>query len=205
MHNQMYYTQCTYIHDMYSVHTVYSIVYIHVACLLPSCSTCVYTCTFIHPSPLVSRLILRAVREPGARGRQHQATPGRGHEEHVAPAERVCSQPHNRRHHRPDEEGGERQRSGWVWGERVMEVERGRVKRRRLSGVPLIQDQVGPPYVYVLSPPDLPPLEESQPPMVEPTVGTVNRGRRVDYVLQEKPIEKLNQYLFALSSHLCYW
>ena len=36
-------------------------------------------------------------------------------------------------------------------------------------------------------------------------IGELNQGRRVDYVLQEKPIEKLNEYLFALSSHLCYW
>lgn len=39
----------------------------------------------------------------------------------------------------------------------------------------------------------------------EPEVGQLNVGRRIDYVLQEKPIEKLNQYLFALSSHLSYW
>lgn len=39
----------------------------------------------------------------------------------------------------------------------------------------------------------------------EPVVGQLNGGRRIDYVLQEKPIEKLNQYLFALSSHLSYW
>ena len=36
-------------------------------------------------------------------------------------------------------------------------------------------------------------------------VGKLNRGRRVDYVLQEKPIESFNDYLFALSSHACYW
>lgn len=36
-------------------------------------------------------------------------------------------------------------------------------------------------------------------------IGKLNQGRRIDYVLQEKPIEKLNEYLFALSSHLCYW
>ena len=41
--------------------------------------------------------------------------------------------------------------------------------------------------------------------VVEREVGCLNLGRRVDYVLQEKPIEKLNQYLFALSSHLSYW
>lgn len=36
-------------------------------------------------------------------------------------------------------------------------------------------------------------------------IGKLNQGRRIDHVLQEKPIEKLNEYLFALSSHLCYW
>ena len=36
-------------------------------------------------------------------------------------------------------------------------------------------------------------------------IGMLNNGRRIDHVLQEKPIEKLNEYLFALSSHLCYW
>lgn len=36
-------------------------------------------------------------------------------------------------------------------------------------------------------------------------VGALNQGRRVDYVLQEKPIESFNEYLFALSSHGCYW
>ncbi|CAG0920609.1 unnamed protein product [Notodromas monacha] len=35
--------------------------------------------------------------------------------------------------------------------------------------------------------------------------GMLNGGRRIDYVLQEKPIETVNEYLFALGSHLCYW
>lgn len=39
----------------------------------------------------------------------------------------------------------------------------------------------------------------------EVKIGRLNEGNRIDYVLQEKPIEKLNEYLFALSSHLCYW
>lgn len=46
---------------------------------------------------------------------------------------------------------------------------------------------------------DSTPSEEAVP------IGILNDGRRVDHVLQEKPIEKLNEYLFALSSHLCYW
>ncbi|KAI1882549.1 hypothetical protein AGOR_G00251890 [Albula goreensis] len=36
-------------------------------------------------------------------------------------------------------------------------------------------------------------------------MGMLNGGRRIDYVLQEKPIESFNEYLFALQSHLCYW
>lgn len=36
-------------------------------------------------------------------------------------------------------------------------------------------------------------------------VGMLNGGRRFDYVLQEKPIEMFNQYVFAIQSHLCYW
>uniref|UniRef100_A0A8C1V7R7 DDHD domain containing 2 n=1 Tax=Cyprinus carpio TaxID=7962 RepID=A0A8C1V7R7_CYPCA len=36
-------------------------------------------------------------------------------------------------------------------------------------------------------------------------VGTLNRGRRIDFVLQETPIESFNEYLFAIQSHLCYW
>ncbi|XP_045142900.1 phospholipase DDHD2 isoform X2 [Echinops telfairi] len=35
-------------------------------------------------------------------------------------------------------------------------------------------------------------------------VGMLNGGQRIDYVLQEKPIESFNEYLFALQSHLCY-
>uniref|UniRef100_A0A8C9SEK6 DDHD domain containing 2 n=1 Tax=Scleropages formosus TaxID=113540 RepID=A0A8C9SEK6_SCLFO len=36
-------------------------------------------------------------------------------------------------------------------------------------------------------------------------IGMLNGGRRIDYVLQEKPIESFNEYLFAIQSHLCYW
>ncbi|KAM3611382.1 uncharacterized protein V6R79_017502 [Siganus canaliculatus] len=36
-------------------------------------------------------------------------------------------------------------------------------------------------------------------------VGMLNAGRRIDFVLQEKPIESFNEYLFAIQSHLCYW
>ncbi|XP_031731709.1 SEC23-interacting protein [Anarrhichthys ocellatus] len=46
------------------------------------------------------------------------------------------------------------------------------------------------------------PLKEEEP---EVKVGMLNGGNRIDYVLQEKPIESFNEYLFALQSHLCYW
>ncbi|KAL0858442.1 hypothetical protein ABMA27_012318 [Loxostege sticticalis] len=36
-------------------------------------------------------------------------------------------------------------------------------------------------------------------------LGHLNAGRRVDYVLQEAPFEMINEYLFAMSSHVCYW
>jgi len=35
--------------------------------------------------------------------------------------------------------------------------------------------------------------------------GKLNGGRRIDYVLQERPLESFNDYLFAFQSHLCYW
>lgn len=36
-------------------------------------------------------------------------------------------------------------------------------------------------------------------------IGRLNGGRRVDYVLQEKPIELFNEYIFAFTSHANYW
>ncbi|KAM4802615.1 triacylglycerol hydrolase DDHD2 isoform X2 [Urocitellus parryii] len=45
-------------------------------------------------------------------------------------------------------------------------------------------------------------VKEDIPPI---NVGKLNGGQRIDYVLQEKPIESFNEYLFALQSHLCYW
>uniref|UniRef100_A0A0X3PB28 DDHD domain-containing protein n=1 Tax=Schistocephalus solidus TaxID=70667 RepID=A0A0X3PB28_SCHSO len=33
----------------------------------------------------------------------------------------------------------------------------------------------------------------------------LNQGRRIDFVLQEGPLESLNDYLFALTSHAVYW
>eukprot|EP00047_Mylnosiga_fluctuans_P014085 m.35282 g.35282 ORF g.35282 m.35282 type:complete len:772 (+) comp5307_c0_seq1:45-2360(+) len=36
-------------------------------------------------------------------------------------------------------------------------------------------------------------------------VGKINGGRRVDYVLQENPLEIINENLFALGAHATYW
>ncbi|KAF3695847.1 Phospholipase DDHD2 [Channa argus] len=46
-------------------------------------------------------------------------------------------------------------------------------------------------------------VEQTDQPEIK--VGMLNGGRRIDYVLQEKPIESFNEYLFAIQSHLCYW
>lgn len=40
---------------------------------------------------------------------------------------------------------------------------------------------------------------------LEQPIGLINNNNRVDYVLQEAPLEYFNEYLFALSSHVCYW
>lgn len=37
------------------------------------------------------------------------------------------------------------------------------------------------------------------------SLGRLNQGQRIDYVLQEAPLEFFNGYLFALTSHVCYW
>ncbi|KAJ1140024.1 hypothetical protein NDU88_006385 [Pleurodeles waltl] len=52
----------------------------------------------------------------------------------------------------------------------------------------------------IVESPDFPKEEE-----LPVKIGQLNGGRRIDYVLQEKPIESFNEYLFALQSHLCYW
>lgn len=38
-----------------------------------------------------------------------------------------------------------------------------------------------------------------------PLLGKLNKSRRLDYVLQEAPLEFFNEYLFALTAHVCYW
>ncbi|KAL3933723.1 MAG: hypothetical protein SGARI_003644 [Bacillariaceae sp.] len=35
--------------------------------------------------------------------------------------------------------------------------------------------------------------------------GRLNGGRRIDYMLQEKEIDRANEYVAALAAHSCYW
>jgi hypothetical protein len=35
--------------------------------------------------------------------------------------------------------------------------------------------------------------------------GSLNGGRRIDYMLQEKEIDRANEYVAALAAHSCYW
>lgn len=51
--------------------------------------------------------------------------------------------------------------------------------------------------------PEASPMEHEEGKITK--VGMMNRGRRIDHVLQETPIESFNEYLFAIQSHLCYW
>lgn len=49
------------------------------------------------------------------------------------------------------------------------------------------------------------PEEELTQEVTDIPLGSLNKGRRVDYVLQEAPFEFINEYIFALTSHVCYW
>ncbi|KAF6199272.1 hypothetical protein GE061_007298, partial [Apolygus lucorum] len=40
---------------------------------------------------------------------------------------------------------------------------------------------------------------------LEIQVGSLNGGNRIDYVLQEAPLETFNQYISAVRSHVVYW
>ncbi|XP_066155329.1 phospholipase DDHD2 isoform X3 [Euwallacea fornicatus] len=48
---------------------------------------------------------------------------------------------------------------------------------------------------------DAEPLQET----TDIPLGHLNNGRRIDYVLQEAPLEFFNEYIFAITSHVCYW
>ncbi|KAJ3640114.1 hypothetical protein Zmor_003430 [Zophobas morio] len=47
--------------------------------------------------------------------------------------------------------------------------------------------------------------EEPEQQQTDQPLGLLNSNRRIDYVLQEAPFEFFNEYLFALTSHVCYW
>lgn len=47
--------------------------------------------------------------------------------------------------------------------------------------------------------------EVEQQQQTDLSLGLLNKGCRIDYVLQEAPFEFFNEYIFALSSHVCYW
>lgn len=47
--------------------------------------------------------------------------------------------------------------------------------------------------------------EEEMTQQTSLSCGILNKGRRIDYVLQEAPFEIFNEYIFALTSHVCYW
>lgn len=49
------------------------------------------------------------------------------------------------------------------------------------------------------------PTDESMNNHTDLPLGQLNQSRRLDYVLQEAPLEFFNEYLFALTSHVCYW
>ncbi|XP_036341183.1 flocculation protein FLO11-like [Rhagoletis pomonella] len=36
-------------------------------------------------------------------------------------------------------------------------------------------------------------------------LGKLNDSKRIDYVLQEAPLEFINEYIFAMGAHVCYW
>jgi hypothetical protein len=48
-------------------------------------------------------------------------------------------------------------------------------------------------------------LEEPEQQQTDLPLGLLNNNRRIDYVLQEAPFEFINEYIFALTSHVCYW
>lgn len=48
-------------------------------------------------------------------------------------------------------------------------------------------------------------VEEPVEQQTDLSLGSLNKGRRIDYVLQEAPFEFFNDYIFALTSHVCYW
>lgn len=55
------------------------------------------------------------------------------------------------------------------------------------------------------NPPNVPDQQNNDDGGANLKVGKLNGGRRIDYVLQEAPFEYINEYIFAITSHACYW
>ncbi|XP_012539390.1 uncharacterized protein LOC105838396 isoform X2 [Monomorium pharaonis] len=55
------------------------------------------------------------------------------------------------------------------------------------------------------NPPSIPDQRNNDDGGANLKIGKLNGGRRIDYVLQEAPFEYINEYIFALTSHICYW
>ncbi|KAM6342047.1 triacylglycerol hydrolase DDHD2 [Podargus strigoides] len=66
-----------------------------------------------------------------------------------------------------------------------------------------VEAEAGAEKLPDTKPEETPAAVKEEPPLIN--VGRLNGGNRIDYVLQEKPIESFNEYLFALQGHLCYW
>ncbi|XP_071947613.1 triacylglycerol hydrolase DDHD2-like [Antedon mediterranea] len=77
----------------------------------------------------------------------------------------------------------------------------------RTSETPSVTDEEMEAVAEKLTQEELQHREETTPQQDdgEVKVGQLNGGKRIDYVLQETPFESFNEYLFALSSHACYW
>merc|ERR1719278_2366170 len=71
--------------------------------------------------------------------------------------------------------------AGTITGQLEQEVEKEMREQQEARSESPVQDQVA--------------VLESQ----------LNSGRRIDFVLQEAPLESFNEYVFAVTSHLCYW
>uniref|UniRef100_A0A8B9T317 DDHD domain containing 2 n=1 Tax=Anas platyrhynchos TaxID=8839 RepID=A0A8B9T317_ANAPL len=78
-----------------------------------------------------------------------------------------------------------------------------RVAWQSFTRAPLPAVEAGSTDCGDVKPEELPPAAKEEASPIN--VGRLNGGNRIDYVLQEKPIESFNEYLFALQGHLCYW
>lgn len=70
---------------------------------------------------------------------------------------------------------------------------------------PSLEEEVTKVFQEQISSTETTAEEETQPDPKDLPLGVLNGGRRIDYVLQEAPFEFFNEYIFALTSHVCYW